>query len=116
MLAPVERKRKEELKRKAAEKKDELKRSGSDAAILQNISEDAPNTELGKSQHETCLHLVRSSGEGPAQVLRFSLRGGHGGHCRSHRKIQSANLGGFCGPRRFDLGARSFPRSPTRSS
>ena len=25
----------------------------------QNISEDAPNTELGKSQHERCLHLVR---------------------------------------------------------
>ena len=103
MLAPWERKRKEELKRKAAEKKDELKRSGSDAAILQNISEDAPNTELGKSQHETCLHLVRSLARDPRKSCVLVFVAGMADIVDLTEKFESANLGGFCGPRRFDL-------------
>ena len=103
MLAPWERKRKEELKRKAAEKKDELKRSGSDAAILQNISEDAPNTELGKSQHETCLHLVRSLARDPRKSCVLVFVAGMADIVDLTEKFESANLGGFCGPRRFDF-------------
>ena len=103
MLAPWERKRKEELARKAAQKKDELKRSGSDAAILQNISEDAPNTELGKSQHETCLHLVRSLARDPRKSCVLVFVAGMADIVDLTEKFESANLGGFCGPRRFDL-------------
>ena len=114
MLAPWERKRKEELKRKAAEKKDELKRSGSDAAILQNISEDAPNTELGKSQHETCLHLVRSLARDPRKscVLVFvagQRRSPRGKLYNLDQKSTKSELSGHMSWPFFDFG-RSVAR------
>ena len=103
LLQPWERKRKEDLRRKALEKKDELKRSGSSATILQNISEDQPPQELGKSQHETCLHLVRSLARDPRKSCVLVFVAGMADIVDLTEKFESANLGGFSGPRRFDL-------------